>query len=181
MDELFGYNQINILPANQHKTTLVFPWGLFAYHKLPFGLKNAGATFQSAMEYDFHDTKHTMQPYLDGFHAHSIHCENHPMHLRAIFLHYRRYKIRLNPKKNVIFFQFSRLIGFIVLNNAIHIDPMKVQEIIDFPAPSSLVQLQCHQGNTNFLLRFIPNYVKLMKIFTRLMKKRVTFHWDHTT
>jgi hypothetical protein len=45
MDGFSGYNQINIFPAGQHKTTFIFPWGTFAYHKLPFGLKNVGATF----------------------------------------------------------------------------------------------------------------------------------------
>jgi len=45
MDDFFGYNQINIAPADQHKTAFICPWGTFAYKKLPFGLKNAGATF----------------------------------------------------------------------------------------------------------------------------------------
>ena len=55
MDGFFGYNQIEILPTDQHKMTLIFPWGTFAYKKLPFCLKNAGATFQHAMSYAFHD------------------------------------------------------------------------------------------------------------------------------
>jgi len=46
MDGFSGYNQINILPADQHKTAFIFPWGTFSYRKLPFGLKNVGATFQ---------------------------------------------------------------------------------------------------------------------------------------
>lgn len=45
MDSFSGYNQINIAPEDQHKTTFICPWGTFAYKKLPFGLKNAGATF----------------------------------------------------------------------------------------------------------------------------------------
>jgi hypothetical protein len=45
MDGFSGYNQNEILVANQHKTTFICPWGTFTYRKLPFGLKNAGATF----------------------------------------------------------------------------------------------------------------------------------------
>jgi hypothetical protein len=45
MDGFSGYNQIEILPADQHKIAFIFPWGTFAYRKLPFGLKNVGATF----------------------------------------------------------------------------------------------------------------------------------------
>jgi hypothetical protein len=44
MDDLFVYNQINILPMDQHKIAFIFPWGTFAYQKLPFGLKNVGVT-----------------------------------------------------------------------------------------------------------------------------------------
>jgi hypothetical protein len=45
MDGFSCYNQIKILPADQHKTAFIFPWGTFAYEKLPFGLKNVGANF----------------------------------------------------------------------------------------------------------------------------------------
>jgi len=45
MDGFSGYNQINIRPQDQSKTAFICPWGTFAYCKLPFGLKNTGATF----------------------------------------------------------------------------------------------------------------------------------------
>lgn len=45
MDIFSGYNQINILPNDQHKMTFICPWVTFAYKKLPFGLKNVRATF----------------------------------------------------------------------------------------------------------------------------------------
>jgi len=73
MDGFSSYNQINILPADQPKTAFICPWGTFAYCKLPFGLKNAGETFQWAMSYAFHDIKHIVQPYLDDLPAHSLH------------------------------------------------------------------------------------------------------------
>ena len=73
MDGFSGYNQINILPADQPKTTFICPWGTFAYCKLPFGLKNAGATFHRVMSYAFHDIKHIVQPYLDDLPTHSLH------------------------------------------------------------------------------------------------------------
>jgi hypothetical protein len=46
MDVFYGYKEIDILPTNQHKTTFIWPWENFTYQKLPFGLKNVGATFQ---------------------------------------------------------------------------------------------------------------------------------------
>jgi hypothetical protein len=65
MDGFSSYNQIKITPEDQHKTTFIFPWGTFAYRKLPFCLETVGATFQEAMSYAFHEIKHIVQPYLD--------------------------------------------------------------------------------------------------------------------
>jgi hypothetical protein len=45
--------------------TFIFPWGTFAYRKMPFGLKNVtGATFQRVMTFAFHDLKHIVESYL---------------------------------------------------------------------------------------------------------------------
>ena len=101
MDGFLGYNQIEILPVNQHKTTFICLWGTFSYKKLPFGLKNAGATFQHSMSYAFHDIKNTIEQYLDDLPVHSQQWEYHPQHLRDIFLRCRHYKIWLNPHKCV--------------------------------------------------------------------------------
>ena len=81
MDEFNGYNQINILPADQSKTAFICPCGTFAYCKLPFGLKNVGATFQRAMSDAFHDIKHIVQSYLDDLPTHSLCRANHLTHL----------------------------------------------------------------------------------------------------
>jgi hypothetical protein len=65
MDGFLGYNQIQIKPEDQHKTTFICRWGTFAYWNMPFGLKNATATFQWAMYFSFHDLKHIVKAYLD--------------------------------------------------------------------------------------------------------------------
>jgi hypothetical protein len=65
MDGFLGYNQIQIKTEDQHKTTFICPWGTFTYRKMPFGLKNVGATFQWAMSFAFHDLKHIVEAYLD--------------------------------------------------------------------------------------------------------------------
>ena len=49
MENFSGYNQIQIKPEDQHKTTFICPWGTFSYQNMPFGIKKTGATFQRAM------------------------------------------------------------------------------------------------------------------------------------
>ena len=46
LDSYSGYNQIIVHEDDRDKTTFTTPWGTFHYAKMPFGLKNIGATFQ---------------------------------------------------------------------------------------------------------------------------------------
>ena len=85
MDDFSGYNQIQIKPEDQHKTAFICPWGIFAYQKIPFGLKNTGATFQWAMNLIFHDLKTIIEVYLDDLAAHSHLSVRNPYHLRLVF------------------------------------------------------------------------------------------------
>jgi hypothetical protein len=141
MDGFSRYNQIGILPANQHKTTFICPWGTFAYRKLPFGLKNVGATFQQAMSYAFHDIKHIAKPYLDDLPTHSSNRPDHVDHLRAIFLRCHFYRIRLNPHKCIFVVKSGRLLGFVVSKDGIRVDPLKIKAILALPPPTNLTQL----------------------------------------
>jgi hypothetical protein len=81
MDGFFGYNKINILPVDQHRTAFICPWGTFVYRKLPFSLKNVSATFQCTMSYAFHYINHIVQPYLDDLPIDSMCHQDHPTHL----------------------------------------------------------------------------------------------------
>ena len=155
--------------------------GPLRIRKYPFGLKNAGATFQRAMNFAFHDIKAIVEPYLDDLPAHSRKRIQHPDHLRLIFERCRYYKIRLNPHKCVFCVESGRLLGFIVSSRGIQVDPLKVEAIVNLPPPRTLRQLQSLQGKSNFLRRFIVNYGKITKGFMRLLKQDTPFVWDETT
>jgi hypothetical protein len=129
MDGFSGYNQIQIHPADQYKTAFITPWGTFAYRVMPFGLKNAGATFQRAMTYIFHDLAAIILAYLDDLTARSKKRTQHLDDLRIIFQRCRQYNIRLNPLKCVFCVTAGRLLGFIVSQSGITVDPLKVQAI----------------------------------------------------
>jgi hypothetical protein len=81
MDGFSGYNQIQIKPEDQHKTSFICLWGTFSYRNMPFGLKNDGATFQWAIPFAFHNLKHIVEAYLDDLTSRYHKGVDHPTHL----------------------------------------------------------------------------------------------------
>src|ERR1044072_6208721 len=72
MDGFSGYNQIRMAPEDMEKTSFIMPWGTLCYKVMPFGLKNAGATYQRAMTTLFHDMMHhEIEVYVDDMIARS--------------------------------------------------------------------------------------------------------------
>jgi hypothetical protein len=68
LDGFSGYNQMQVAPEDQDKTTFTCPWGTFAYRVLPFGLCNAPATFQREVFGIFSDLIHDyVEVYMDNF------------------------------------------------------------------------------------------------------------------
>jgi hypothetical protein len=130
MDGFSRYNQIQIKPEDQHKTKFICPRVTFTYQKMPFGLKNARATFQRAMTFTFHDLKHIVKAYLDDLTAHSRKRVDHSTHLRLVFERCYYYRIRLNPHKCIFCIRSGHLLGFLVFETGIMVDPLKVEAIL---------------------------------------------------
>lgn len=94
------------------------------------------------MSYTFHDIKNIVLAYLDDLVAHSKKSSKHPSHLRVVFDRCQKYMIHLNPHKCIFCVVFGILLGFIVSKYGIMVDPLKVKEIIQFPPPTTVCQLQ---------------------------------------
>jgi hypothetical protein len=151
MDSFSGYYQIQIHLTDQYKTAFTTPWGTFSYRVMPFGLKNAGTTFQWEMTYIFHDLAHIILAYLDDLTTRSKKRTQHLDDLQIIFQWCCQYNIHLNPLKCVFCITTGCLLGFIVSQSSITVDPLKVQAITEIAPPRNLRQLQSLQGKANFL------------------------------
>ena len=78
LDGFSCYNQVLVHPDDQLKTTFRTKWGTYAYQKMPFGLINAGATFQRAMDIAFKGlVNKSMVIYLDDITIYSKKRSNH--------------------------------------------------------------------------------------------------------
>ena len=100
MDAFSRYNQILMLLADQEKTSFMTSWGIYCYKVMPFGLKNAGSTYQRLVNMMFADQiGHTMEVYIDDMLVKSLEVEDHISHLQQAFSTLHKYNMKLNPAK----------------------------------------------------------------------------------
>ena len=178
MNGYSGYNQIKLAARDQSKTSFTTPWGTFCYTVMPFGLKNAGATYQRAMAAIFHDQMHkTMDAYVDDILVKSKEEEDHINALSQVFKRLILYKLRLNPQKCVFGVESGKLLGFLVSKKGIEMDLAKVKAIIDISPPTTLKELHSLQGRMQSIRRFISNLAMRCEPFNHLLRKGVKFEW----
>jgi len=156
MDEFSEYNQIKMAPEDIEKTTFITLWGTFSYIVMSFGLKNAGTTYQRAMVTLFHDMMHKeIEVYVDDMIAKSASEEEHLVNLKKLFERLRKYKLGLNPTKCTFGVKFGKLLGFIVSQRGIEVDPDKVCAILEMPHPCNEKEVRGFLGRLNYISIFI--------------------------
>ena len=102
MDAYSSYNQIRMHEPDHIKTIFVTDRGLNCYKVMPFGLKNAGVTYQRLVNRIFaNQIGKTIKVYVDDMLVKILHATNHVHDLREMFTILRRYKMKLSPNKCV--------------------------------------------------------------------------------
>ncbi|XP_052736650.1 uncharacterized protein LOC128197859 [Vigna angularis] len=179
MDGFSGYNQIKMAPEDMEKTTFITLWGTFCYKVMSFGLKNAGATYQRAMVTLFHDMMHKeIEVYVDDMIAKSESEEEHVLNLKKLFEKLRKYKLRLNPAKCTFGVKSGKLLGFVVSQKGIEVDPDKVGAISEMPAPSTEKEVRGFLGRLNYIARFISQLTATCEPMFKLLRKNQVMVWN---
>ncbi|CAM8927661.1 unnamed protein product [Rhodiola kirilowii] len=179
MDCTAGYNQIHMAPEDQDATAFRTPKGIFCYKVMPFGLKNAGATYQRAMQKIFEDMMHkTIECYVDDVVVKSKARSDHVQDLRTVFERLRKCQLKMNPHKCAFGVTSGKFLGFVVTHRGIEIDQTKIKAIQEMPEPKSMKELRGLQGRLAYIRRFISNLAGRCQPFSHLMKKDAPFVWD---
>ena len=104
---------------------------------MPFGLLNAGATFQSAMDFAFHELMgKIIEIYQDDLTIFSKKRLDHISHLRHVFERCWKYGISLNPAKSILGVDEGKLLGHIIAKDGVQMDPERVEAIHKVPLPT---------------------------------------------
>uniref|UniRef100_A0A2N9F3Z1 Uncharacterized protein n=1 Tax=Fagus sylvatica TaxID=28930 RepID=A0A2N9F3Z1_FAGSY len=117
--------------SDQEKTSFITSRGLFCYKVMPFGLKNAGATYQQLMNRMFHDQiGRNVEVYNDDMLVKSKEEDGHLDDLRETFKTLRKYQMKLNPSKCAFGVYSGKFLGFMVSQRGIEANPDKIKAIL---------------------------------------------------
>jgi hypothetical protein len=149
-DGFLGYHQIRIAKEDRHKTTFATKWGSFQYTMMPFVLKNAPTIFSRVVVKAFKECLHNfLEAYFDDWAIFSL-LKDHIECMRLMLHKCRKCQISLNLKKCIFFSNFGVLLGHIVCDQGLFVDPSKIAIIVDLPPPTSVRQLHTALGHTGY-------------------------------
>ncbi|XP_004308579.1 PREDICTED: uncharacterized protein LOC101295281 [Fragaria vesca subsp. vesca] len=145
MDGTVGYHQIPVAEEDRHKTAFRCPGftGAFEYVVMHFRLKNAGATYQCAMNLIFHDILGKLiEVYIDDVVVKTKTRATHVEDLRQVFTRMRLHNLKMNPAKCVFFAEADDFLGFLIHQRGIEIPKDKAQAVITTSPPTTKKELQ---------------------------------------
>uniref|UniRef100_A0A2N9HW21 RNase H type-1 domain-containing protein n=1 Tax=Fagus sylvatica TaxID=28930 RepID=A0A2N9HW21_FAGSY len=158
MDGFSGYNQIKMAEEDKSKTAFVTHWGTFVYDVMPFGLKNAGATYQRAMVTLFHDMiHHEIEVYVDDMIAKSRTAQDHLTDLRKLFQATEEASSSAAGELRLILQRFK---------------PYEA-----CPRQRTEKEIRSFLGRINYIARFIAQLTATCEPLFKLLRKDVKIKW----
>jgi hypothetical protein len=179
IDLRLGYNQIKIHEQDILKTAFSTRYGLYDYLVMSFGLTNAPTHFMYLMNFVFMaELDKFVVVFIDDILIYSKNVEEDEGHLCIVLQQLRDHQLYAKFRKCVFFLSEVSFIGHVISAEGISIDPGKVQDVLDWRPPNSVHQIHSFLGLAGYYRRFIPNFSKISKPITDLLKKGEKFVWN---
>ncbi|CAL9021070.1 unnamed protein product, partial [Prunus brigantina] len=171
MDAYSGYNQIFMDPADRYHTTFITDKGLYCYNVMPFGLKNAGATYQRLVHKIFAELiSSSIEVYVDDMLVKSKTANEHLNNLSLMFDILKKYNMLLNPNKCVFVVSFSKFLGFMISQRGIEANPEKIKALLNMQVPKTKKDVQSLTSRVAALARFISKATDRCASFYKALK-----------
>jgi hypothetical protein len=116
--------------------------------------------------------------YLDDVTVYSKNREEHIQHLTQIFERCQKYGISLNPKKTIFGVKEGKLLGHIISQDEIRIDPERIKAIAQLLLPHNKKTMKSFFGQINFVRKFPLDFAEIIKPLQKMIHKNVEFKWD---
>ena len=164
--------------VDQLTTSFITPFGAYCYVTMPFGLKNAGATYQRCMNRCLGElVGDIVEVYIDDIVVKSRKADQLVGNVEAAFTRLREFRIKLNPEKCIFGIPKGKLLVFIIFERGIKANPEKITTIKNLSPITNLKGVQKLMGCLASLSRFISRLGEHGMPLYRLLKKADQFTW----
>lgn len=173
-DVIHAFHRLRMKKGSEWLTAFSTRLGTFQYLVMPFGLCNAPATFQRAINsalFEFLDDFCTA--YLDDVLVYSETLEEHIVHVKAVLHRLGEKGFFVDAKKSEFHRQRIKFLGMIITDNGIEMDPEKVRAVQEWEMPTTAQQVLAFLGYTGFYRRFIKDYSHIALPLTKLVKATI--------
>lgn len=178
LDAASGYWQIPVKEEHKKYTAFATRSGLYEWNRMPFGLRNSGATFQRTLNILFTGLNWNIcMIYVDDILIYSKTWEEHMVNLRKVFVTLRKGGISLKPSK--CFFGCKRVefLGHIITKDGLEMDPNKTSALRKLKYPENRKGIQIFLGLCNYYRKFVKDFAAITLPITHLLKKDIDFIW----
>ncbi|GJX01132.1 reverse transcriptase domain-containing protein [Tanacetum coccineum] len=171
-DAYKGYHQIQMAKEDKEKTAFITSQGIFCYTKMPFGLRNTGATYQRLVDKAFHkQIGRNLEVYVDDLVIKSRTEDEIVRDMEETFQTLREITMKLNPKKCTFGIEERMFLGYKVSTRGMKVCPNKVDAVLSLPSLKCLKDVQKLNGKLASLNRFLAKSVEKSLPFFKTLKK----------
>ena len=175
-DMLKGYWQVPLTQRAREISAFVTPSGLYQYKVMPFGMKNAPATFQRMVNKLVRNID-GCEGYIDDVVIFSDNWSDHIRQIERFFQIMREAKLTINLMKSEFGKATVKYLGHIVGQGQVRPLDAKIQTIVKFPIPTSRKELARFLGTAGYYRNFCLNFSEIAAPLTNLLSKKVKFVW----
>jgi hypothetical protein len=173
-----SYHQIKIRASDIPKTTFSTIYGLYEFLVMSFGLTNAPAYFMYLMNSVFmHEMDKFVVVFIDDILVYSKNEEENASHLHVVLQRLREHRLYAKLSKCDFWLKEIKFLGHTISQAGIPVDPDKVQEVMNWKPPMIVRQIRSFPGLAGYYRRFIPDFSRIAKPITELLKKEAKFVW----
>ena len=176
-DLLKGYWQVPLTSRAKEVSAFVTPDGLYQYKVMPFGMKNAPATFQRLIN-EVLAGLDGCEAYIDDVVVYSNTWEQHLLQIRSLMYKLTEAKLTVNLVKSEFGHAHLIFLGHVVGQGQIKPVDAKVEAVVNFPVPTSKKELMRFLGMTGYYRKFCRNFSSVAAPLTDLLRKDQAYVWD---
>ncbi|CAK9834649.1 Retrovirus-related Pol polyprotein from transposon 17.6 [Anthophora retusa] len=173
-----GFHQIGLAKEDAQKTAFSTPYGHYEFRRMPFGLRNAPATFQRLMDSVLSGLQGTeLFVYLDDIVIYSRSLSEHRDKFNKLADRLRRANLKLQPSKCGFLHREVAYLGHVIGENGVKPCPKKIESVQNYPRPKNAKNVREFLGLAGYYRRFINKFSHISKPLTALLKKENKFTW----